>query len=195
MDETQALKNRIQELESKIAVLERDRIFDVLTGMKTRRFFEETAKDLLELQSNPDDQRRDVGISTLSIIFFDVDHFKKVNDTKGHLVGDEVLKEVAFKIHSSVRDSDTIARWGGEEFVVLLLGASEEDAYKKAEEIREKISELEIAGNNDLKLSISAGVMEAKVGLSLGQILDCADKALYRAKETGRNRVIKFSEL
>src|SRR3990167_4467430 len=118
-------QDRIKELESQVHDLEKDLIHDSLTGLKTRAFLEEELGIYLNaIAYNKDGKRKNwFGFKNLSIIFFDIDHFKKVNDTYGHAIGDLVLKRVAETIQKSLRTGDTLARWGGEEMVVSLLGA------------------------------------------------------------------------
>src|SRR3989344_2856990 len=112
------MEDRIKELETQVRELERDLIHDKLTGLKTRAFFEEELGVYIEALRNNGGKRKEwFGFKNIGIVFFDIDHFKKVNDTHGHDIGDEVLKVVAHAIQSSVRTGDTVARWGGEEIV------------------------------------------------------------------------------
>lgn len=196
MDETQKLKDQISNLETQIHELERDLIHDHLTNLKTRAFFEEESKVYLSAISNLSNEKRQnwFGFKNVSILFFDVDHFKKVNDTYGHDIGDEVLKKVADTIVNSLRDGDTVARWGGEEMVASLLGASEEDAKMKAESIREEISKLTFEHDPDFKITISIGIASNSETSNLEEIIKNADDALYKAKQTGRNKVVMHSE-
>lgn len=190
------LENRVAELEAQIHELEKDLIHDSLTGLKTRAFFEEEATVYLHAVANLEaGKRREwFGFKNLSFLFFDIDHFKKVNDTYGHAVGDEVLKEVALLINRSVREGDTVARWGGEEIVACLLGANEQDARDKAQSIRKSIERLTFT-NDVLNVTVSVGVASNWKGATLEELIKRADEALYKAKETGRNKVITFSEL
>jgi diguanylate cyclase (GGDEF)-like protein len=122
----------------------------------------------------------------------DIDHFKRVNDTHGHLTGDEVLCEVARRMQSSLRRYDTIGRFGGEEFLLVLPGCSLEEGVKLAERICHLVrSEPVKAKNKPIDVSISLGVAVANqpVPADLEALLGSADAALYRAKEAGRNRV------
>jgi diguanylate cyclase (GGDEF)-like protein len=196
-DETS--KKRIEELEQKIKSLESDLIHDSLTCLKTRKYFEEEVKVYFSLP-NQDGykgtrRKQPVAFSDLSFIFFDIDDFKKVNDTLGHQAGDTVLKSVAETVKMSVRDGDTAARWGGEEIVVTLIGANEKDALHKAEEIRAHVENTKFGKYPDLKVTISGGVASAYTGLSFDETLGRADKALYEAKRQGKNRVIPYSEI
>lgn len=193
------LHKKIAELEATVHLLEKDLIHDNLTGLKTRGFFEEEAKVYFDIAVNAKDRgaRRTkwFGFTNVSFIFFDIDYFKKVNDTLGHDAGDEVLKAVAETIKMSVREGDTAARWGGEEIAVTLVGATERDAKNKAEDIRRQIEDIIFGKYSDLHITISAGVASAESGSTFEDILKRADKALYRAKETGRNKVVGYSEL
>jgi diguanylate cyclase (GGDEF)-like protein len=200
MDDTsheKALLRRIEELEQHIQSLEKDLIHDGLTGLKTRAFFEEEARIYFESISNTPSVRRKewFGFTHISFLFFDIDYFKKINDTYGHAVGDIVLKKVASTIGIILRQGDTAARWGGEEIVASLLGASEDNAHATALRILDSIQNLRFEEAPDLTVTISCGVATAKEGVSFEELIKRADKALYHAKESGRNIVIRFSEL
>ncbi len=197
MDEVQKLKEQISQLETQVHELERDLIHDGLTGIKTRTFFEEeTTIYLSAIVKVNEGKRKDwFGFKNLSVLFFDIDHFKKINDTYGHDVGDQVLKKVAETIHKSVREGDTVARWGGEEIVVSLLGANEADAKTKAEEVRKVIEALRFESVEDLKVTTSIGVATNFKDTTLESLIKNADTALYKAKESGRNKVVAFSEI
>ncbi|GEM_PF-4225072 len=121
-----------------------------------------------------------------SVIMVDIDHFKKFNDTYGHQYGDEVLKTVAGILSSSLRDSDILGRYGGEEFVVFLPGTTIKEAERIAERLRQAVEKYPMAKEN---ITISLGVTQCMAGESLESAIERADKALYRAKENGRNRV------
>jgi len=129
---------------------------------------------------------------SLSVIMFDVDHFKDINDRYGHLVGDLILKEVAGVIRESIRKGDIPIRYGGEEILVLLPFSRKNEAYAVAERIRRKIAEKEFTIlNNGIKITISAGVAEFENETTLDELIRKADKKLYQAKQLGRNRVVK----
>lgn len=125
--------------------------------------------------------------STFSIVLLDLDHFKKVNDTYGHLKGDYVLKEVANLVSSLIRSVDLFARWGGEEFVIVVFHQDKQSATVLAQKIREKIYSSDFDG---LKISASFGVTEYIPGDTEENIFERADEAMYKAKESGRNRVV-----
>lgn len=190
------LEDRVAELEAQIHDLEKDLIHDSLTGLKTRAFFQEETTVYLHAVANLEaGKRREwFGFKNMSFIFFDIDHFKKVNDTYGHAAGDEVLREVALLINRSVREGDTVARWGGEEIVACLLGANEQDARDKAQSIRKSVERLTFT-NDVLNVTLSAGVAANWKGATYDELIKKADEALYKAKETGRNKVVSFSEI
>ncbi len=123
-----------------------------------------------------------------SVLMVDIDNFKSINDTHGHEVGDRVLIEVARRLRESVRDSDFIARWGGEEFVVLLRDCPLADAVARAEKIRRRIAEAPCADAGTV--TISVGVAELTADEDLDHWLVRADRALYQAKRSGRNAVV-----
>ena len=140
-------------------------------------------------------RRENFGFTTFSVVFFDIDHFKKVNDTYGHDTGDLVLQKVAEVLRTGLRTGDTAARWGGEEMLISLLGAGEADAAAKAEEIRRKIAALSFTHPAELKVTISSGAATFEGDTDLKGLVKRADEALYKAKETGRNKVVRYSEL
>jgi len=194
------LYKKIKDLENQVEILEKDLIHDKLTGLKTRGYFEEEAKIYFSLalsaeNSHGSRRKQWFGFSNISFVFFDVDNFKNINDTLGHLVGDEVLKSVAETVRTSVREGDTAARWGGEEIVVTLVGATERDAMHKAEEIRRHVEETKFGKYPDLKITVSGGVASAHPGISFEETLERTDKALYSAKHSGKNRIVAYSNL
>jgi diguanylate cyclase (GGDEF)-like protein len=136
---------------------------------------------------------------TFGLLMLDLDHFKQVNDTYGHLAGDAVLRAVAQSIISAVRGrGDAVGRFGGEEFVVLLPGITQPDIGAVAERIRRAISSLQVpAGQLSITgLSVSIGIaVYPAAGTSLQRLLDAADTALYHAKATGRNKVVHVADL
>jgi diguanylate cyclase (GGDEF)-like protein len=189
------LEKRVAELESQVFDLKKGLIHDQLTGLKTRTFFEEElGVYLTALTHHKQGKRKEwFGFTNISIIFFDIDHFKNVNDTYGHDVGDIVLRQVTQTIQNNLRTGDTTARWGGEEIIVSLPGANERDAMLKAEKIRARIEKLTFSEVPDLHLTISAGVASSEVGMLPAEIIKYADQALYTAKREGRNRVVLYS--
>jgi len=130
----------------------------------------------------------------LCVMMLDIDYFKKVNDTYGHPIGDEVLKKVSNILKDSLRSSDLVARYGGEEFCVLMPHSHTKEAKKLAERLREKIQTTQVSeSHQELRVTISIGLADFNKDLeSEKNLLTNADKALYRAKENGRNRVEVF---
>ena len=131
--------------------------------------------------------------SIFSIILIDIDHFKLVNDTYGHIVGDSVLKEFASILKANVRDSDCVGRWGGEEFIIVCIETDTNGAVLVAEKLRDEIEKFNFTtvGNK----TASFGVSSSGKNIDETIILDNADKALYKAKNSGRNQVISYSNL
>jgi diguanylate cyclase (GGDEF)-like protein len=130
--------------------------------------------------------------SALSLVIFDLDHFKSINDTYGHIAGDHVLIEMAAIVQTMLRAEDVLARYGGEEFCIILRGISLEDAGVLAERLRTAVeSRRFMAGNQILPVTISAGVaqFDAKLEDPLA-LVEAADEALYAAKKAGRNQVL-----
>ncbi|WP_086673750.1 diguanylate cyclase [Amycolatopsis pretoriensis] len=141
-------------------------------------------------------QRRGPAGGGFAVLMIDLDHFKRINDTYGHLTGDDVLAAVAVAISGSVRQGDTVGRFGGEEFVVLLPGIGRADVLGIAERVRAAVGELNVVistGGGTVRvsgLSVSIGVARhPDAGPTLDDVLRSADAALYRAKDAGRNRV------
>ena len=129
----------------------------------------------------------------LTLLVVDIDLFKNVNDTYGHLAGDDVLRAVANRLQRNLRPFDTVARWGGEEFLVAMPDADRKIGLMVAERLRAKVAEnpIELAEQpNGVPITISVGVASAeKPGEDLASLMKAADEALYRAKQNGRNRI------
>lgn len=153
---------------------------DPLTGVRNRRFLME----FLEQQTALERRHR----QGLTIILMDLDHFKKINDTLGHPVGDSVLKEAARIAEGMLRESDILARYGGEEFMAVLPHASMEDGRMVADRIRAKVEAQSFAGLPWTQTA-SFGVAQLLYDENLESLVSRADEALYRAKNLGRNRV------
>lgn len=189
----ETLLARISELELQVQRLEKDLVHDSLTGLKTRAFFEEESKVYLDMiRGMGAGKRREwFGFKNISFLFLDVDHFKEINDGYGHDMGDMVLREIANMVKNSVRAGDTVARWGGEELVISLLGASLYDAQDKAEDIRKNIENLNFPATPELKVTASIGVIssEKNSAQNFEELIKAADQALYVSKQSGRNQV------
>jgi diguanylate cyclase (GGDEF)-like protein len=169
--------------------LERRAYSDYLTGLANRRYFIEQAENELArtLRYN----------GKLSVLMLDIDHFKKVNDTYGHKVGDLVLKQLAEVCRSSLRDVDLVGRIGGEEFAVLLPETASAQAMEAAERLRAAFAsaQVTVSSGPPLRFTSSFGVVSlSEKNITIDTLLNRADQALYRAKEAGRNRVCLYQE-
>jgi diguanylate cyclase (GGDEF)-like protein/PAS domain S-box-containing protein len=159
---------------------------DAMTGLPNRNFFSEVVEQDLRLA-----ERRD---TRLALLFIDLDRFKPVNDAYGHATGDLLLVQVAQRIVRTVRGSDLAARLGGDEFVVLLRDITEEAALSVAEKIRGAMGETFMVEERQLHISCSIGIaMFPGGGRSVAELIQNADRAMYAAKEAGRNAVSRFS--
>ncbi len=152
---------------------------DTLTGIFNRRIlFERLDYELKRVERTK---------KPLSVIIMDIDHFKQVNDDYGHLVGDQVLTQVARLLQQSVRKTDIVGRYGGEEFLIILPDCSAAEGSKVAEKIRTAVQDAVF--DSDLKVTISGGVAEYK-DQSIEKLVDDADNYLYEAKQKGRNKIL-----
>ncbi len=158
---------------------------DSLTGITNRHRFLEMLDHELATSKRYREE--------LSLLLLDLDHFKEVNDTYGHQVGDRVLIEVAKSIAQHSRPQDTVARYGGEEYIVALPRCSKEDALKVAARIRRGVSAVRIDGL-DKPLTITGGISTLPVdGQDIDSLVLRADSALYHGKDHGRNQIIPYS--
>ncbi len=182
------LKEAAPVIESKrlLSQLKESTLRDPLTGIYNRRFLDEFASTFAASIKRRGTQ--------CGILMCDIDFFKKVNDTYGHNVGDEVLKSVVGAIMKEVRESDMFVRFGGEEFLILLMDTDEKDAMAIAERIRKSVESTSInVGSSVIKKTISIGIsLFDNDSENLWQCIKYSDVAMYKAKETGRNRVVRF---
>lgn len=159
---------------------------DKLTGLFNRQYFDKHSR--AEFESAKSSKR------PLAILFIDIDHFKNVNDTHGHKVGDDALRAVAQLIRLSCRKSDIVARYGGEEIVVILPSSTSGDAEVVAKDINSIIA-MQTPRILSFKITVSVGVAAfPEHGDNLKQVLEHADQALYAAKRAGRDRVVVYDE-
>jgi diguanylate cyclase (GGDEF)-like protein len=168
----------------RVEQMEHQAVTDQLTGLYNRRAFADMAE-------------KEVGRARryqrpLALILFDIDHFKQVNDTHGHLVGDQVLRILTEKVTKTTRSTDFVCRYGGEEFIVLMPEAGREEALAMAERLREMVSGITVvAPEGTLSLTISLGIaaLGSAAEETLEGLINRADKAMYEAKAAGRNTV------
>jgi diguanylate cyclase (GGDEF)-like protein/PAS domain S-box-containing protein len=169
----------ISDLKRKDEELKRLATTDILTGAYNRTLFDEIIKREIE--------RVNRYSKPLSVIMFDIDHFKQVNDTFGHNAGDSVLKKIAYLVRRIMRKIDYFMRWGGEEFMIISPETDREQAYILAERVRKSIGHFKF---DDIgKITVSCGVAEYKEGDTENSLIKKADDAMYKAKREGRNRV------
>lgn len=161
---------------------------DPLTHLYNRRYFSDVSLKMLSLANRSK--------HTLSIIVLDIDNFKHINDKFGHAVGDDAIIETAKVLEKSVRKSDIVSRFGGEEFVILLYNVNSVNLESIAEKIRENVENLVIQTNKGkLKFTVSLGATQYDCDFDINKIeytLNRADKALYKAKESGKNKVVIY---
>lgn len=154
---------------------------DPLTGLPNRRFFNRSLEHALLLKKRNN--------TNLSVLFIDLDNFKMINDTKGHDVGDKVLKRIAKILNITIRETDFISRWGGEEFIVLLLDSDVDGAVLSAEKLCKSIEQdeslISLVGH---KVTASLGVTVVQADDGIDAIFKRVDRALYKAKAVGKNQ-------
>ncbi len=170
-----------------LAVLKQESITDALTGLRNRRYFDQRISE-------------EVARSTryklpLTLMLIDVDHFKKVNDTYGHTVGDKVLQTLSKIIQNVVRDGDIVARYGGEEIVIITPNTTKEEAAILAERLREKVEQTKVTTiattQEVVQVTISIGLCSlSPIITDKEALLEESDQSLYLAKKHGRNRVV-----
>lgn len=183
------LKQKNIQLEQSLEKVEALATTDHLTGLANRRRF----KDVLERCYSEAVRYR----TDLTCIMCDLDHYKQLNDTLGHQVGDEMLVLTAEIIRSSLRGSDTAARYGGDEFVLLLPHTSVQEARNVCERIRMQLmAEQEKRGRTGVVVTLSAGIasLESNHASSADELVSLADRALYMAKDQGKDRIVVFSQ-
>ena len=178
--------DKIGALERTLEDLRREATTDALTGISNRRYFDMTLQTMSGDAMNSGDD--------LSLLLIDIDHFKAVNDTWGHAVGDAVIQFVATTLAQNVRGQDCVARYGGEEFAVILPTTSIDAAMRVGDNIRTALSRRPFVAPDVEQtvraVTVSVGVACYEPGESLAQLVQRADAALYQAKKTGRDRVV-----
>ena len=186
----QKSSSTMQELKSEMETVRKEAFTDGLTGIANRKKFD-IEVELMMAEAREHDQ-------SLTLVIGDIDHFKSFNDTYGHQIGDQVLRLVARTFHDGVKGRDLPCRYGGEEFVIILPETSADNGVKVANVLREAVKGKEIrnraTGETLTPVTISMGVAEIGPEEDLKDWIERADKALYRAKKMGRDRVEKAKE-
>lgn len=179
-------KEKILEMQNE---LKKQANIDYLTGLYNRRYFDNISKNFLRLVKREKEQ--------MSLILLDIDRFKDINDTYGHFIGDNVIKNLATLLKNSTRESDVISRFGGEEFAILLPHTNKNGASTIAESIRQKVESLNIEINDGkiVSFTISLGVesINSYENNAVYEALNRADIALYTAKKSGRNQTVVYN--
>ncbi len=181
--ELNAANQGIAEQRRQIEELRVQARIDALTGIPNRASFNERLDEFIG------HLERTSLVFTLMLL--DIDHFKRINDTHGHVNGDRILRGVAEKISAAVRANDFAARYGGEEFAVIFPGTTQHEAMAVAERMRQEIAKtnFRLDGEN-IKMTLSGGMAECEKGMSADRIVSVADGALYQAKKGGRNQIL-----
>jgi len=164
---------------------------DALTGLYNRRAFNEKLAHLLDRSENH--QRRAITFSPTIFVMLDIDHFKRINDSKGHLFGDEVLLLMAQQLTDSFRENDLLFRYGGEEFAMVLMDIEPEQAQLTLDRFRKKIASYKFPSIDQVTVSIGYTLFDQR--LSMDQLIEQADTALYHCKGTTRNAVHGYHAL
>lgn len=178
------LTRQTQALQEAQAKLKEQANRDPMTNMHNRRYFAEMSEKIVSIAKRTKDP--------LIFMMIDIDNFKKINDTHGHNVGDEVIKLLANKLNSIIRESDISARFGGEEFAILFPNTDLKSAFEVAESIRHEVAQIKYNGSLHFTISIGVSELNHKNTKSVTVALNNADKALYESKASGRNRVSIF---
>jgi diguanylate cyclase len=184
-------REEINVLQENLEVVRTESLTDPLTTLANRKYFEDSIKRLMD--------EAEATETALSVVLTDIDHFKKFNDTYGHLTGDQVLRLVAIALKQNVKGQDVAARYGGEEFVVLLPKTALMAAVTVADHIRRAVMGKELmrrsTGEALGRVTISLGVAAWRKGDTVGTLLERADACLYAAKRAGRNCVVAETAL
>ena len=185
VDSLKSMEDEIGELKSGVVALKQQANTDQLTKIANRRGFEESFSASLE--------KYQASGQAFSLLLIDIDRFKVFNDTHGHALGDKILTYVAGTLASGITELDTVARFGGEEFVVLINGADAAKGFEVAEKLRISVSQKKLKSNQAKQrlgnITVSIGVATMSGSDDMGSLLENADKAMYKAKESGRNQV------
>jgi diguanylate cyclase (GGDEF)-like protein len=178
-----AMSQMVNGLQTRMAGLQKDATHDALTGLLNRA----AVLDILKKEMI----RAHREGTSVGVLLGDLDHFKNINDTHGHLAGDEVLREAAQRIGAAVRSYDSVGRYGGEEFLIILSGCADNaDMVKQADRIRSQVCGGPVrTADGEIPITLSVGAASSSEYAEVEAVLRAADAALYRAKRAGRNRV------
>lgn len=180
----QILKKENEKLKKEIEKLKDITTIDFLTKLYNRRAFNQFLQRACQsIKWSVKHKTRRQQRTQFSLLLIDIDDFKKFNDEFGHLYGDKILKKAAKLLKESVREFDIVCRWGGEEFPIILRGTNLEQAQKRAKIILKK-------AQKELPITFSIGVIQSNPKYSANQIFEKVDKALFKAKEKGKNQII-----
>lgn len=200
--EATTLARVVKDLKREIRHLQKLVVKDELTGVLNRRGLSEEVgiffNDIIYLKKNPKN-RRQLNLDDISIVFIDIDNFKKINDMFGHDGGDAVLRFISLELQKKIRNIDIVGRWGGDEFVVALIGTDEASAFKKAELLRKHLNAQKVSERHKgLMVGVSIGVASFKNSnsKSIDELIAAADKAMYYAKlQNHKNCTVTYSEI
>ena len=198
------MNKKVKELRKEISRLKKMVVKDEVTGILNRRGFYERISEFFndvvffKKDRVAREKRKEFVVKDLAILFIDIDNLKRINDIYGHAAGDKVIKIVAKIIEGNIRKSDFAGRWGGDEFVVGLVGSTEGSAFKVAQIIKDKsLEDKRISTYKGVKTSLSIGAAEVDDSvLSIDDLIDRADRAMYEGKhKKGKNFIVKYSEI
>ncbi|MDO5448421.1 MAG: GGDEF domain-containing protein [Clostridia bacterium] len=156
---------------------------DPLSGAYNRRYLMDYLEECIKQVENDK-------LHTFSLLMFDIDHFKNINDKYGHLAGDDCIKNLVLILKSSLRSVDVVTRYGGEEFICVLPTAEDTPAFRRAEQIRVAVENTQLSADIDKTITVSGGVFMYKPGMRPEELIKAVDHNLYIAKESGRNQIV-----
>lgn len=186
-NELNTSKNEMSKVVAELESAKEAATSDALTGLRNRRMFDETLKRLIKETDNSH-------VAAFCLIIIDIDHFKQINDSYGHLQGDKVLQAIGKLLQQNTKGADISARYGGEEFAILLPQTRMTHAFSLAENLRLQIGKMRLkkSGSGEIlkKITASSGIAAYRLGEAGEDFVSRADTALYRAKKLGRNRVV-----